>query len=65
MVSSACVPVWLWGDPGAKFNASAIGTALNSMIGNILLFPVYDQNQAGGSNMQYHIIAFVGFKLTG
>lgn len=58
-------PVWLWGDPGAKFNSNGVGTALDAVKGRTLLFPVYDQNQASGSNMQYHVIAFVGFKLTG
>ena len=58
-------PVWLWSDPGAKFNSSGVGTALDAMTGHILLFPVYNQSQANGSNMQYHVIAFVGFKLTG
>jgi hypothetical protein len=57
--------VWLWGDPGAKFNSSQVGAALDAMNGHILLFPVYDQSRSGGSNMQYHIIAFVGFKITG
>jgi Flp pilus assembly protein TadG len=62
---STATPVWLWGDPGAKFNSGNVGTALDDRIGSDLLFPVYDQNQANGSNMQYHIIAFVGFKITG
>jgi len=42
-----------------------VGSALDNRIGSIVLFPVYDQNQLTGSNMQYHIIAVVGFKLTG
>jgi Flp pilus assembly protein TadG len=62
---STATPVWLWGDPGAKFNSSEVNDALTSQMGKTLLFPVYDQNQANGSNMQYHIIAFVGFKVTG
>jgi len=62
---STAAPVWLWGDPGAKFNSGNVGSALAARVGSILLFPVYDQNQANGSNMQYHIIAFVGFKITG
>jgi len=62
---STNAPVWLWGDPGAKFNDSAVGNALTARFGSILLFPVYDQNVAGGSNMQYHVIGFVGFKVTG
>jgi len=62
---STSTPTWLWGDPGAKFNSSEVNSALNGQLGKILLFPVYDQNQANGSNMQYHVIAFVGFKVTG
>jgi Flp pilus assembly protein TadG len=58
-------PVWLWGDPGAKFNSGTVGGALDNRIGSDLLFPVYDLNQANGSNMQYEVIAFVGFKITG
>jgi len=62
---STATPVWLWGDSGAKYNSSEVNNALSAKIGKILLFPVYDQSQAGGSNMQYHVIAFVGFKVTG
>jgi hypothetical protein len=42
-----------------------VNGALSSRIGKILLFPVYDDLRSGGTNMQYHIIAFVGFKVTG
>ena len=61
---STSTPVWLWGDAGAKFNSSETKSALDQRIGATLLFPVYDKNQANGSNMQYHVIAFVGFKVT-
>jgi Flp pilus assembly protein TadG len=61
---STSTPTWLWGDAGAKFNSSEVNNALSQRIGQILLFPVYDASQAGGSNMQYHVIAFVGFKVT-
>ena len=61
---STATPVWLWSDPGAKFNSSEVNNALSQRIGDTLLFPVYDQTQSGGSNMQYHVIAFVGFKIT-
>jgi Flp pilus assembly protein TadG len=61
---STDAPTWLWGDAGAKFNSSQTQAALDQRIGSILLFPVYDNTQAGGSNMQYHVIAFVGFNVT-
>ena len=69
-ISNGCscstdTPVWLWGDSGAKYNSSEVNNALSAKIGKILLFPVYDQTAAGGSNMKYHVIAFVGFKVTG
>jgi len=59
-------PVWLNSDPGAKFNASQVQSAMNAMIGHTLLFPVYDvTNRAGGANLEYHVIGFAGFALTG
>ena len=61
---STSTPVWLWGDAGAKFNSSEVNSSLGQRIGQTLLFPVYDATQSGGSNMQYHVIAFVGFKVT-
>jgi hypothetical protein len=30
---STATPVWLWGDPGAKFNSSEVNNALNGQIG--------------------------------
>lgn len=61
---STATPVWLWSDAGAKFNSSEVNDALSQRIGRTLLFPVYDKNQLNGSNMQYHVIAFVGFKVS-
>jgi hypothetical protein len=61
---STSTPVWLYSDAGAKFNSSQVGGALDQRIGSNLLFPVYDQTQGGGSNLQYHVIAFVGFHVT-
>jgi Putative Flp pilus-assembly TadE/G-like len=57
--------VWLYSDAGAKFNSSQVKNALDQRIGSILLFPVYDNTQGGGSNMEYHVIGFVGFKVAG
>jgi hypothetical protein len=57
-------PAWLWNDAGAKYNSSEVNSALTQQLGHTLLFPVYDQNVAGGTNMKYEVIAFVGFKVT-
>ena len=61
---STATPVWLWGDPGAKFNSSEVNNALGARVNSNLLFPVYDDTASGGSNMKYHVIAFVGFHVT-
>ena len=52
-------------DPGAKFNDSKIQDALLAQNGYELLFPVYDTLVGTGSNADYHVIAWVGFHLTG
>jgi hypothetical protein len=61
---STSTPVWLWNDSGAKFNSSGVNSALSARRGSILLFPVSDATEGGGTNMKYHVIAFVGFKVT-
>jgi Flp pilus assembly protein TadG len=50
-------------DPGAKFNASNILSALDGRIGTELLFPVYDTLSCCGSNAQYDVIGWVAFHL--
>jgi len=62
---STTTPNWLYNDAGAKFNSSEVAAALDQRIGGNLLFPVYDNTQGTGTNLQYHVIAFVGFKVTG
>jgi len=52
-------------DAGAKWNSSQVQSALQSRIGTELLFPVYDVIKGTGANAQYHVIAWVGFHLTG
>ena len=52
-------------DPGAKFNNSRIQDALNSRIGSVLLFPVYDSYGGGGANAGYHVIGWAAFHLDG
>ena len=51
-------------DPGAKFNASSIQSALQARYGTDLLFPVYDQVSGNGSNAQYQIVGWASFHLT-
>jgi Flp pilus assembly protein TadG len=54
-----------YSDPGAKFNDNKIQSALLGRDGTELLFPVYDTLVGTGSNADYHVIAWVGFHLTG
>jgi hypothetical protein len=54
-----------YSDPGAKFNASQVVSALNERIGDTLLFPVYDDTIKSGANFEYHVIGWVGFTVTG
>ncbi len=54
-----------YSDPGAKWNNSSIQGALNTRLGSELLFPVYDTLTGSGSNAQYHVIGWVGYRLTG
>jgi Flp pilus assembly protein TadG len=52
-----------YSDPGAKYNSSNVGNALQARVGTELLFPVYDTLTGTGSNASYHVIAWVGFHL--
>jgi Flp pilus assembly protein TadG len=49
----------------AKFNSSEFVAAMQSMIGQELLFPVYRLLTGPGVNATYDIIGWVGFRLTG
>ncbi len=62
---STATPVYLYSDPGAKFNSSQVKGAMDEMIGHNLLFPVYDTTAGNGANLQYHVIGFAGFNLQG
>jgi Flp pilus assembly protein TadG len=52
-----------YSDPGAKYNSSNVGSAIQGREGTELLFPVYDTLTGTGSNASYHVIAWVGFHL--
>jgi len=51
--------------PSSKFNSSSVVSALDVSIGQVLLFPVYDTIASPGSNAHFHIIGWVGFRVTG
>jgi hypothetical protein len=51
-------------DPGAKWNNNSIQGAMQARYGTDLLFPVYDQLVDQGSNAEYHVIGWAGFRLT-
>jgi hypothetical protein len=51
-------------DPGAKFESSNVGDALDARIGTVLLFPVFKTLDGTGQNAEYDIIGWIGFKLT-
>jgi Putative Flp pilus-assembly TadE/G-like len=55
---------WYFSDSGAKFNSSQVQDALDAVIGNELLFPVYDDTQGSGSNFEYEVIGWVGFVIS-
>jgi hypothetical protein len=56
---------WYYSDPGAKFDSSHMQAALNARIGDEMLFPIYDDVKGNGSNLEYEIIGWVGFVMTG
>ena len=56
---------WYNSDPGSKFNSGPVKSALDARIGSDLLFPVYRGIRSQGSNLQYEVIGWVGFHLTG
>jgi Flp pilus assembly protein TadG len=56
---------WYGSDPGAAFNDSKFKDAMTARIGDELLFPVYDLIQGNGANLQYHVVGWVGFVVTG
>jgi hypothetical protein len=56
---------WYSSDPGAKFNSSQMQSALQERIGSELLFPIYSAITGNGANLQYQVVGWVGFQLTG
>jgi putative Flp pilus-assembly TadE/G-like protein len=56
---------WYFSDSGAKFNSSQVKSAMNSVIGKELLFPIYRETVNQGANFEYHVIGWAGFKVSG
>jgi hypothetical protein len=52
-------------DPGAKFNSSDIKAAMNLRLNTEMLFPVYRTIREEGANLEYEVIGWVGFYVTG
>jgi hypothetical protein len=53
------------GVPSTKYHDSQMRDALAIRSGTVLLFPVYDHYSGTGSNLQFHIIGWVGFRVSG
>jgi hypothetical protein len=51
--------------PSAKFNSSQVKEGLDIRTGDVLLFPVYDRLTGPGDNAIFHVIGWVGFRVTG
>ncbi|HEY7707846.1 MAG TPA: pilus assembly protein TadG-related protein [Gaiellaceae bacterium] len=56
---------WYYSDPGAKFNSSHVKSALDGRIGDELLFPIYSEVRGSGSNLEYRVVGWAGFHLSG
>ena len=50
---------------GAKWDNNTIQAAIAARLGTVLMFPVYDTLVGTGVNAQYHVIAWVGFRIDG
>lgn len=55
---------WYYSDPGYKPSSSHIKDALESRIGDELLFPVYRGTREQGAGFEYEVIGWIGFLLT-
>jgi Putative Flp pilus-assembly TadE/G-like len=50
---------------GNEFSSTNIGDNLDVRIGDVLLFPIYRKLIGTGTNAQYEIVGWAGFRLTG
>jgi Putative Flp pilus-assembly TadE/G-like len=56
---------WYYSDPGFKPSSSHVKDALETRIGDELLFPVYRGTREQGAGFEYEVIGWIGFLLTG
>jgi hypothetical protein len=56
---------WYYSEPGSSFNSSHVRDALNERLDTELLFPIFRDVRGGGSNLEYEVIGWVGWHLTG
>lgn len=58
---------WYFSEPGSSFNSSHVRDALNERLatGEDLLFPIFRSVRGGGSNLEYEVVGWVGWHLTG
>jgi Putative Flp pilus-assembly TadE/G-like len=56
---------WYYSDSGMKPSSANIRTAFDARIGDVLLFPIYRATRAQGSNFEYEVVGWAGFRLTG
>jgi Putative Flp pilus-assembly TadE/G-like len=56
---------WYYSDPGIKPNSSHIKNALDVRMGDVLLFPIYRATRASGSNFEYLVVGWAGFRVSG
>jgi hypothetical protein len=58
---------WYLSEPGSSFNSSHVRDALQDRMNGDpeLLFPIYRDVRGGGSNLEYEVVGWVGWHLTG
>ena len=56
---------WYWSEPGSSFNSAHVRDALDERLGTELLLPIFRDVRGGGTNLQYEVVGWVGWHLTG
>ena len=54
---------WVFGTPGLQ-NSSAVRDALDALIGQTIVVPVWDNSAGSGNNTEYHIVDFAQIQIT-
>jgi hypothetical protein len=50
---------------GNEFSSTNVGDELQARVGDVLLFPIYRKISGSGTNAQFVIVGWAGFRLTG